>query len=77
MFVMVRLCLLGQESAYVWPVDGDPAKIQTGVKCLYRKGEEIGFINYPYVQGRQRTETHLNKFICISGNLIFVTSGNL
>lgn len=41
LYVMVALCFLGQESAYVWSADGDPAKIQTGVQCLNREGEEI------------------------------------
>jgi len=39
--VMVGLCFLGQESAYVRPADGDPAEIQTGVQRLYREGAEM------------------------------------
>lgn len=39
------LCFLGQESAYVRPADGDPPEIQTGVKCVYREGEEIKALN--------------------------------
>lgn len=38
------LSFLCQESAYVWPADGDPAKIQTGVQRLDREGEEICLI---------------------------------
>lgn len=34
-------CFVAQESAHVRPAHGDFTKIQTGVKCVHRKGEEM------------------------------------
>lgn len=67
MCLTVGSCLLGQESAYVWPVDGDPAKIQTGVKRLYRKGEEMFYLLITRLFGggkeQKRTSTSYLHFM--------------
>lgn len=39
-FHVCNVVFSGQESAYVRSADGNPAKVQTGVQCLNREGQE-------------------------------------
>lgn len=39
-FHVCNVVFSGQESAYVRSADGDTAKVQTGIQCLNREGQE-------------------------------------